>query len=58
MAFGTPFLATPIGVALRENTYKNIMRYDGDKFGNNANLYKETLVSPHPPTPTKVIKEG
>ena len=35
----------------KENTYKNIMRYDGDSLGNNANLYKETLVSPHPPTP-------
>ena len=43
---------------LRKNTYKNVMRYEGDRFGNNSNLYKETIVSPHPPTPTKVIKEG
>ena len=35
----------------RENTYKNIMCYDGDRLGNNATIYNETLVSPHPPTP-------
>ena len=35
----------------RENTYKNIMCYDEDRLRNNANIYKETLVSPHPPTP-------
>ena len=35
----------------RENTYKNILCYDEDRLRNNANIYKETLVSPHPPTP-------